>query len=61
MDNRVDKRGQGLYDRRKSLIYKGTQPIDQKMGSLRTPTYPCPRWTIVWITLNKPCMAVASH
>jgi hypothetical protein len=71
----VDNSEQLLNERRKSLIFKeidcdahkigsqaqspaaheGTLPVPQYFAS-----YPCLHWTMVWITMTKPCMAALS-
>jgi len=55
----VDKFWQVLYDNAKCLICKEMHcialflgnPVNHGMG------YPGAHWTMVWITLDKPCMA----
>ncbi|WP_233590036.1 hypothetical protein, partial [Acidovorax sp. FJL06] len=74
-DNHVDNFGQALYDWPKSLIGNEYPCIDQKTGNQQMPSrpgqhprsqgrlgpgYPARHWTILWITVNKPCMTTLS-
>ena len=75
LENHVDNFEQALYDMSKSLIHKEYPCIDQKTGKqqappspvptphgqgLSSPGYPAWSWTILWITVNKPCMTTLS-
>lgn len=76
LDNHVDNLEQVLYDDAKCLIGKAYPWIAQKIGAggrvhaqwrecsreeLSEPGYPAPHGTILWTTLDKPCMATLSH